>query len=115
MPNVVTYKKLWDSTAIGATETEIYEADTTSTTGVVKNISAVITNTTAAGITVEVWMKATSATAAADSNKLINSEVVPANGRLPFTVPDMSDNNILTATGSGTGLTIHCTSGIVIN
>jgi hypothetical protein len=46
---------------------------------------------------------------------LISSEVVPANGRLPFTVPDMSDNNILTATGASTGLTIHCTSGIVIN
>jgi hypothetical protein len=115
MANQIEYRQLWAPTAIAATETTIYTASPASTTGVVKNISAVITNTTTSGITVEVWVKATSGTAAAAGNQLIASEVVPANGRLPFTIPDMTSSNVLTATGAATGLTIHSTSGIVIN
>ena len=115
MANQITYRQLWAPTAIGATETTIYTASCASTTGVVKNISAVITNTTSSGITVEVWVKATTGTAAAAANQLIASEVVPANGRLPFTISDMAVTNVITATGASTGLTIHCTSGIVVN
>lgn len=106
MPNQVTYTKLWEPTAIAATATTIYTASPASSTGVVKNISAVITNTTSAGITVTVTVA---------GGTLVNSEVVPGNGRLSLTIPDMNSADTLVATGASTGLTIHCTSGIVIN
>ena len=116
MANVVSYTKLWAPNQIDNVAVEtIYTAAPSSSTGVVKNISAVITNTTSTGATVEVCV-IPSGGSASDSNKLINGETVPANGRLSFTVPDMANGDFIQAqAGTATALTIHCTSGIVIN
>lgn len=116
MANVVAYKKLWEPNQINNVANEtIYTAATSSSTGVVKNISAVITNTTGTGATVEIWAIPSGDTAS-DTNKLINAETVAANGRLSFTVPDMSNGDFIQAkAGTATALSIHCTSGIVIN
>lgn len=115
MANVMQYTKLWAPNQIAATNETIYTAAPSSSEGVVKNISAVICNTTSTGATVEVWV-VPSAGAAGDTNKLINGETIPANSRLSFTVPDMANGDTLVAKASAaTTLTIHCTSGMVVN
>lgn len=115
MPNTITYKELFAPVAILATETTVYEQTDSSSNGVAINISAYICNTTSSPIAVTVYNKASSGTAAATSNMLVNAEAVPANGRMPITIPVLPANGIITALGASTGLTIHCTSGTVIN
>ena len=106
MSNTVGYSKLFDPVDILATSTPVYTAATITAAGVVKNISATITNTTSAGLTVTVTVA---------GSEFISNEVVPAYSRLAFTLPDMSNTDTITATGSNTGLVMHSTSGIVIN
>ena len=122
MANKVVYAKLWEPNQIDNAANEVIYTATlgaatgpSSSIGVVKNISAVVTNTTAIAATVAVWV-IPSGGSAGDSNKLINTESVPAYGRLSFTVPDMSVGDSIEAlAGTATALTIHCTSGIIIN
>ena len=122
MANKVQYVKLWEPNQINNAANEVIYTATkgaatgpSSSIGVVKNISAVISNTTALAATVEVWV-IPSGGSAGDTKKLINGETVPANGRLSFTVSDMSVGDSIEAkAGTATALTIHCTSGIVIN
>jgi len=116
MANVVAYGKLFAPNEINDAANEtIFTAVTSSTAGVVKNISAVVCNTTGTGATLEIWI-VPSAGSADDTNKLINGETVPANGRLSFTVPDMSSGDTLVArAGTATALTIHAASGVVFN
>jgi hypothetical protein len=115
MPNTITYKELFKPVAILTTETTIYEQTDSSSTGVAINISAYICNTTSAGISVTFYNKETSATAAGTGNQYKNSVVVPGNGDYPIVLPVLSANRIITAIAASTGLTIHCTSGTVIN
>ena len=122
MANKSIYAKLWAPNQINNAANEVIYTATlgaatgpSSSIGVVKNISAVITNTTALGATVEVWV-IPSGGSAGDTNKLINVETVPANGRLSFTVPDMAvGDSIEMKAGTATALTTHSTSGIIIN
>lgn len=117
MANVVTYKKLWAPQLITTAEAIIFTAAPASTTGVVKNMSAVICNTSSTGVAVEIWVVPDAdAGVTSDKAKLINSEIVPGKGRLSFTVPDMANNDDLIAKAATTNvLSIHSTSGIVIN
>lgn len=114
MPNTNTYSKLFNPTAIATSATTILTVAGQSSAAVLKNASCVICNTTSSGITVEVWI-VPSGGSAGDSNKLINSEIVSGNDRLSFVVPDMAAGDVIVATGSGAGLTIHSTSGVIIN
>lgn len=115
MANAVTYTKLWDPLQIGTSATTIYTAEPASSSGVVKNISAVICNTTTSPATVSIWV-IPSGGASGDSNQLIDTETIPANSRLSFSVPDMANGDVLSGlAGTVSSLTIHCTSGIVIN
>ena len=117
MANIVEYKKLWEPQLITTSEVINYTAATSSSSGVVKNISAVISNTSTSNVTVEVWIvPSADAGATSDKAKLISDEVIQANSRLSFTVPDMNRNDdIITQAATTNVLTIHCTSGIVIN
>ena len=115
MAATLDYSQLWAATQIPAAEGSIFVAATATPTGVVKNISAVICNTTGADATVEVWI-IPAAGSTNDNNKLINAEVVPANSRFSFVVSDMTDGQTLVAkAGTASALTIHSTSGIVID
>lgn len=111
----IVYSQLWAATQIPAAEGSIFVAATATPTGVVKNISAVICNTTALDATVEVWVIPSGGSTNVN-NKLVNSEIVPANSRFSFLVSDMTDGQTLVAKASAaTALTIHSTSGIVID
>lgn len=114
MANTVTYTKLWDPVVLSTAQTEIYVGETVTTTGVIKNISAVLCNTGSTGAKVSIWV-IPSGSAAGSSNQLMNETIVPAYDSLEVTIPDMRKNDTLSGLSDTGTVTIHCNSGIPIN
>lgn len=115
MANDVSYPKLWEPTQITDAETTIFTASTVTSVGVVKNMSATITNTGSAGYTVELW-QVPSGGSTGDSNKRLNNIVIPINSEKQFTLSDMKNGDFIVVKASITLVTtIHSDSGIIIN